>query len=65
MKYKTLAKRLFSDSKVNYLQNDEHIKNYRVFREHNVAERRRALQRSLKFSVSLNLLFTLFHRLGP
>ncbi len=61
MQFRTLAKRLFSDMKMKYLQmmkvdvhkilqgfQGTHIKGY-----------------SLKITVSLNLLSTLLHRLGP
>ncbi len=42
------------------------IKSYRVFREHmSQKEHIHAKDHSLKIAVSLNLLSTLFHRLGP
>ncbi len=42
------------------------IKSYRVFREH-ISQKEHVYSKdhSLKIAVSLNFLFTLFHRLGP
>ncbi len=67
----TLAKRIFSDIKMQYLQNDEHTRRcaYKILQgfqgTHVQKEQVHAKDQPLKFGVSLNLLSALFHRLAP
>ena len=69
MQYKTLAKRLFSDMKIKYLQmmNIDVHTILQGFQETHMSHKENDVHTkdfSLKIAVSLNLLSTLFHRLG-